>query len=343
MKKVALSILLFLIAGFLASGFSSAALPKKVQSQLHKDITILVISQNNVSDLDKLIKDPQKYKILVVQLRSTQCTQEQKDLITKWVQDGGTVWFYDSRLADWFGMENAPVEATKFDCKSAQGEYSDDKAAEGAIAKSFPASSHPVLTGVNQVMVFLLKVDVVSFSAVKISEDVTPLLKVNNENKAVAAIKPFGKGIVVFKPLLQQQDGEWDRFQENLKEFSAGYSVPPLAPEEAQAGPTSNADCVYMRDGSLIKGEITQESFDVYPDEEKYPLSLIPADIREIDLSQGDEYVTVTLKNGKTIRGILMDLKIDMYVNFKKKEKLGKFDILKIVFAENRDFYKKKK
>jgi hypothetical protein len=228
MKQSVIYPVIVLAALILICGMSGA-IPPTLEGKFHKDkdLKILVIDSRHLKDIEKIKKNPAGTKILVIQTKPEELKKSAVETIMEWVRGGGTVWFYDSRMAPYFGMESSPLRKTdELKYKPEKGEFGIFKNTKGAACTAFAVGKHPVNTGVEGVTVFLIEIDKDTYSAVKESEGVVALLKVVNEPIAVAAIRREDKGLVVFKPLLWPESLTGDRFQANLKEYSAGFPVP---------------------------------------------------------------------------------------------------------------------
>ena len=98
----------------------------------------LIISDDNVNTIEKHLKEMEKYPFAVLQVTKKELIP--KSLIKsmkEYVNNGGTIWFYDSRFADFFGMKNSPMEITGLETKGLEAEYGSGKmigAGIGAVA-----------------------------------------------------------------------------------------------------------------------------------------------------------------------------------------------------------------
>ena len=93
---------IFLLFSF--SGAVFAQIPESIKSFYHsdKELGIKVFTGRNVQEIRKLESDPSMAKIVVVQASQEQLTPEFVTILLNWVKNGGTLWFYDSRLAAFF-------------------------------------------------------------------------------------------------------------------------------------------------------------------------------------------------------------------------------------------------
>ncbi len=180
----------------------------------------LIISDENINTIEKHLKDMEKYPFAVLQVTK-------KELITKsiiksikeYVNNGGTIWFYDSRFADIFGMKNSPMEITGLETKGIEAEYGSGKMIGAGIG--VVALKGSIITkGIRRLAVFVISTDENKYSAIKEEENLTPLLRVPTQKSLVGAVKEIGKGKVIFKPLLWEKQYDGASFQRKLIRYS---------------------------------------------------------------------------------------------------------------------------
>lgn len=180
----------------------------------------LIISDNNVNTIEKHLKDMEKYPFAVLQITKKELIP--KSLIKsmkEYVNNGGTIWFYDSRFADFFGMKNSPMEITGLETKGIEAEYGSGKMIGAGIG--VVALKGSIITkGIRRLAVFVISTDENKYSAVKDEENLTPLLRVPTQKSLVGAIKEIGKGKVIFKPLLWEKQYDGASFQRKLIRYS---------------------------------------------------------------------------------------------------------------------------
>lgn len=302
-------IIFFLLGFFIFTNPLFAKIPSEIKKQLHNDIDILVINKKNKIKLTTISAPGEITNILVIQLAPEDFEPLMIENANKWIANGGTLWFYDSRLADWFGMKNSPLKKDEFQLKETSQQYGENKKAKGSSTIALPASNSPILTGVKDVLAFLLEVDTDKYSAVEISDDENfiPLLKVNDNKKAVAAIQKYGKGLIIFKPLLWEASNDGERFQVNLKEFSAGYDV-PLLDSEKNPEDTNNAknekyiDKITLRTDLVLEGTILNKELLIETGTGSETIQF--EKIKKIELGHTmGEFDIITLTNGSVIKG----------------------------------------
>lgn len=340
MKKYGFIISL-LLAGVLLFNSTALAkksdLPKYIKDQLHSDITYTVITERDLDRLDELVLTDKKHHFVVVQIPPEQFKKQHADMLMGWVKKGGVLWFYDSRLAPFFGMENSPLKEDDVRGKPYDGDYGTQKVKGiNTIAHAYPFSEHPVKTGVQSIQVFLMKVGENTFSAVsEKTEGVIPLFRVNVEPKAVVALKKIGQGWVVFKPLLWPDVLGGERFQTNLKEFSGGYPVPksekPVIPAEAFKGKQvklSRYDSLILSDGQQVIGKVEEDKFEFMG-----PEGTVTKKVEEIDYVKfrptGDE---IKFKDGGKFNGSTLALELKLKTTTGKTVTIGKEHIMSIKF-----------
>ncbi len=352
LKKLSKIYALFILAVFIMGAVEGGDLPDYIKKQAHseKECGVRVITDFNMDDIYKLRDDPKYAKILVIQVSPEKFTQDMASVVMNWVSEYGTsLWFYDSRLASYFGMERKDITPEGLLSKDIVGEYGRRKnQGKAIVASSF--GSHPVLSGVNGAVVFILKTDEDKFSAVKCGSGTIALLKYDlTSDEAVSAIKTTGKGKVVLKPLLWPNQLDGLRFQTNIMEYSAGFPVPivtlkdspitdeMLVPSKSWKG-SEKIDLIELYDGRIVWGEVQTDRF-------IFEGISIGKELKKEDISsvvfyeKGSGLDIVTLKNKKVEKGLL-SLNINGIV-FKtpsgKTVRLSKKEIKKMIFDTSKE------
>lgn len=248
-----------MLAGFLgiglllASALSTpvAARDKAYRKLLHRaaDYHVLVVKgQHPEVALARLQARPQDYRIVVWQSPPEVSTPDKLKSVLTWVDQGGSLWFQDSRLAQTLGLQPAPVHKGDLrQVKLHKAAYGDIRKQPGAATlTTVPIGPHHVIvTRVSTVGVFLPQVGADEFSAVASQPDLASLLVLETDrnkplgNRVIAGLLRRGQGNIVFKPLIFDEHLSGERFQGNLLEFCAGYGVPQAAP--GSAVPTAGA------------------------------------------------------------------------------------------------------
>ncbi len=335
---------------FWLSGVVFAQIPESIKSFYHsdKELGIKVITGRNVQDINGLESKPSLAKIVVVQASQEQLTPELVTILLNWVKQGGTLWFYDSRLASFFGMEAMPLSPEGLNHKKMDGEYGDRKKHHGIAVLGNPYGDHPVLTGVTGAVVFAIEVGKDQYSAVAAHKDTKALLKPDlTKDAAVSALRNEGKGIIVFKPLLWESQVDGARFQGNLKEFSAGYPIPKITTKQSKitdehliekkdSGLKSLIDVVHLSDGRTAWGKVLTDSitFDTPDKTMKVPVQ----DLKSLELGTSSGMDMIVYKTDKkstgfcTLKGGVLFL-----TPSGAKVTLEKQDIKKILFNESKE------
>lgn len=205
---------------------ASAEMAESLKREFHKmeELGVGIVTNSSLRELDRLMKDPD-LKVLVLQVEPPALTEEQAARIMDWVRAGHSLWFYDARLAPFFGMKPFPLRAEQFKGKPEDGTIG-DKVWEGLATTGLATGPHEVLSGVGQCTIFLPELEEDTFGAVAVEGDTLPLLQFSPDSPALAALRRDGRGLVVFKPVLWTKPLSGERFQSNLLEFSAGFGVP---------------------------------------------------------------------------------------------------------------------
>ena len=303
----------------LATGVAQA-LPDSIKKQLHKfeEYRILVVEGGKPSEtVKKLVARPEDYKIVVWQSMPEHTREDDIKKVLDWVDQGGILWFQDSRLAGMMGMQADPVpKADLRKYKPHKGTYGGVKKTRGVatLAMAPPTRPHGVLAGIDAVQVFLLEVAPDCFSAVRQTPETIPLLKLEVlssdplSTKCVACLLPRGKGYVIFKPLLWTEQLNGDRFQYNLLEWSAGFPVPDagamsgvvLPSTTRTTAPVPQLDEVATQDQGIIKGTILTPDFKFTSYETGLATMKVPfTEVTDIVMREDGARDAVTGRDGK--------------------------------------------
>jgi hypothetical protein len=324
--------------------------PEALKGQFHsdKELGIKVYSGRNKGDVKMLKENPESAKIVVVQILPKDMDDETTKIIMEWVRGGGTLWFYDSRLAQAFGMEPAPITTEGIMHKKLEGEYGEIKKHSGIALLAQPFGDNPSLTGVTGVVVFLIDVGDNTYSCVKATGTTKAILKPNimNDN-AMAAIREEGKGKVIFKPLLWQTQVDGARFQANLKEFSAGFPIPRITAKQSKisdelliekkcANPSSTVDLVTLSDGRTVWGKVVSESITFETPDKTIQIPVAQLKMLEIDVSSGIDRAT-TVKEQKLNGFFSVKGGLQFQTPSGVKVTLEKQDLKKVIFNESKE------
>ncbi|MBR0519105.1 hypothetical protein IJJ97_04875 [bacterium] len=179
----------------------------------------LIISDQNVNTIDNALKNLEDYPFAVLQVtKKENIPASVVKSLKEYINKGGTLWFYDSRFADFFGMKNSPMEITNVEIKTIEAEYGSGKMTGVGIGATALKGSQ-VTKGIRRLAVFIIVTGKNKYSAVK-DEGVIPLLRVPTQKSLVGAIKEIGKGKVIFKPLLWEKEYDGASFQRKLIRYS---------------------------------------------------------------------------------------------------------------------------
>ena len=213
----------------LAMGLAWGQMGETLKSEFHKEeeLGVVVVSAQQRGMLTSYMNDS-KIRVIVLQLFQGELEEAQVKPLLEWVRAGHTVWFYDARLAPWFGFAPVILKGNQFTNKPENGTLGDQKY-EGAATTGVAFSGHPVVTGVGQISAFLPKLGEDEYGAVNVTADTVGLVRFTHTSPAIAALRRDGRGLIVFKTLLWPDALSGDRFQSNLLEYSAGFQVPGMA------------------------------------------------------------------------------------------------------------------
>lgn len=257
---------------------------------------IQVVGHQDISRVRSLMADPDT-RVLCLQVWADELPTDYDADILKWVRGGRSVWFYDARMASRFGMKKYFLRADQFKHKDEKGDLGGEST-RGFATVALAHGSHPVVTGVGQVTVYLPRLieedEEFLYGAVEAQGDTVPLLQFALDSPALVACRRDGRGLVVFKSLLWTEPLSGDRFQSNLLEFSAGYQVPGPAGVGKVGNPPGP------------EAEYVQTDLAVEPEEPTSPKDPVEP-TRAVETSEPVPGVMdlMVLEDGKEIRGEL--------------------------------------
>lgn len=270
--------------------------------------------------LQALERNPKETRIVVWQLAPGETQPGDVALLLRWVEQGGVLWFYDCRLASLFGFTPRPLKAKELPrTEEYKGEYGAVRKAPGVNTFGVAPSedTHPVLQGVGSVQVFLIDVGDKTYSAVEIQNQQVPLLKVDLTSTGelhkvcLAALRHQGKGSIVFKPLVWDEVLSGQRFQGNLLEWSAGYTIPSMTGGPRQERPiaVSNStmpprDHVVLASGAQLPCTVVNTHMSLLePGRPERRLEVAKA--RQLLFRYDGVRDRVTLRDGSILYGVL--------------------------------------
>lgn len=324
-------------------------LPEWFRKQLHRwsDYKILVVKGSTPSSaVDRLAAAPDDFRIVVWQALPEHTREADVKRVLAWVAEGGTLWFQDSRLGPVFGgFENAPIGGADMPAqgfKTARGAYGDVSKAEGAnmFGVANPGGGHPVLSGVDYVQIFTIKVGDAAtsggaptsggaagglFSAVRRAADVIPLLRYDPtsntpvSDRLAAGLKSYGDGTIVFKPLVWEELYTGGRFQWNLLEWSSGFGVPDMTAsgpsgqrprrrsqtvDTALAAADPSLDRVTCYDKRVVEGTIITKALKITVFEPVLSTSMVEmGTVRAVEMQSDGTRDAVVLASGQRLLG----------------------------------------
>jgi hypothetical protein len=322
---------------FMLSGVGRAELPLYIEEQLHKNIKYEIVTERNIDYISKLKPGSKPVDFIVVQAKPEAFTDANGKAVMDWVHAGGIIWFYDSRLAEHFGMENSPYSADKIRGQAYNGGYGSGKVPGlNVVANVVPFADSEIANGMQSIQVFLMEIGNEKYSGVSSgTKGVVPVFVVNLEAKAVVAIKKHGKGWVIFKPLLWPEVLGGARFQANLMEFSGGYPVPKaeksLIPSDFNKGKAiklARYDSLNLSNGEQTIGMVMVKSFSILGGDGTKEFKT--SEIKSIHIS--DTGAKIKLKNDREYQGALLSMNIDVKSPTGKKITLEKTKVTNIDF-----------
>lgn len=313
----------------LATALGFGFTPKALASD-----SITLLTEENKTVLSTLSSAPSTVRVVALQLPPEKLTREEAEQLVRWVNQGGVVWIYDSRLALLFGFQEDPLKGGEVQGARKTTPYGTNKekmgmawyartahqsaASSGGRSPSQPSHSfsppqpsHPIATGVDQVAVFVMETEKGRYSAVKEGEGVIPLLRIGGSKKLIAAIRALGKGFALFKPLVYEKGMDGKIFNRNVELFSLGKPIPGSGSDPPSSWKKKH-DKVTLSNGTVVYGTIFAGIVTLIQDG-KTPTYLARSKI--VSLSFSPEGDRIILKDGKILQGTLdlNEIKIQDY------------------------------
>lgn len=341
-----------LVLLWLLAAAAQAQMAEVLKNQYHteKELGIVMVTEKDPPDSwRKAVLDPNT-RILALQLGPEAVKPADAEVMLNWVRSGKSLWFYDARLGPLFGFKPYLLKSKQFPNKEEEGDYSGHKKVQGRATVGLALKQHEVTTGVGQVSMFMIPLHDDYWGAMYVEGDTFPLLQINLESPALAAMRWDGRGVVVFKPLCWPEVLSGDRFQANLLDWCAGFTIPgpagsdkigdPPGPKHAYvtgqpavavgtptepvaaatpvavASPTpvvrTGGDTLVGKDGTLT-GNVMTESFRFETGNSS--VTVKREDVKSLVIGGTLDLDQLVTWDGTTRRGMLMTLKIDFEVD----------------------------
>ncbi len=179
----------------------------------------LVLNDSNIVKFEETVKKAGNVNFIVLQSKPELLNGKMASSLMSWVERGGTLWFYDSRLASFLGFKNSPMVIKDLESRTMNAEFGAGKMS--GVALGAEAQRGPTITlGVRRIVAFVPEVGKNSYSAVAAQPDLVPLLKVPQQTSLVGALLKRGKGVIIFKPLLWEKQYDGGVFQRRIINYS---------------------------------------------------------------------------------------------------------------------------
>ena len=158
----------FILMGLLALALvlpARADMAESLRREFHSwsELGITVLTDSNLKGLDAVLRSEQT-RVLVLQTSPQKLEASQARQIMDWVRQGRTIWFYDARLAPYFGMRPFMLKADQFRGRPENGQLG-DKVHPGMATVVLATGSHEVLTGVGQATIWLPELEPGTYGA----------------------------------------------------------------------------------------------------------------------------------------------------------------------------------
>ncbi len=341
--------ILFLL--LLLAAAAQAQMAEVLKNQYHneKELGIVMVTEKE-GDWKKAIADPNT-RILALQLGPETLKPADAEVLLNWVRSGKSLWFYDARLGPLFGFKPYLLKKQQFPNKEEEGDYGGHKKVQGLATVGLALKQHEVTTGVGQVSMFMIPLHDGYWGTMYVEGDTFPLLQINLESPALAAMRWDGRGVVVFKPLCWPEVLSGDRFQANLLDWCAGFQIPgpagsdkigdppgpkhayitgkpavsvgtppdPVAaatpgatPAPTPVAPRTGKDTLVGKDGTLT-GNVMTESFRFETGNSS--VTVKREDVKSLVIGGTLDLDQMVTWDGTTRRGMLMTTKIDFEVD----------------------------
>ena len=118
----------------------------------------LVITDGLSKNLKDKISKTSEFPFIALQITSeNNLSEENKKAILDYIKIGGTVWFYDSRIASIFGMKNTPMTIKGLETKGMEAEFGGGKTLGAAIGAAAIQGAPPVRS-VRRAAIFIISI-----------------------------------------------------------------------------------------------------------------------------------------------------------------------------------------
>jgi hypothetical protein len=158
-------------------------------------VALNVVDLVSPADLTHLAKDA----VYALKVDDAALSPADVDKLSKWVQAGHCLIVYDCKVAARLGFHAQPVAPGN--AQSTTTQFGKD-ARPVAVMDAMSTGRHPAVQGLTSVTVAALLYPDNTVSAVAPDSSCTPLLTTVDQKAALAAVRPLGKGKIVFKPFV---------------------------------------------------------------------------------------------------------------------------------------------
>jgi len=182
--------------------------PEALNEKLHHETMVYSLNKM-LKDDDNVSKMLAQYKIIMLRLEEEQLQPNNVERLKKWVEAGGTLWLDDGWTA-----------AKHFGVEQKIGPNSLIFSRENGCIKQ-----HPLTTAVSDLAMLN------GFYMVP-NDSFTEIIRM--DDMIYLATKDLGKGKILFYISGLTEKLDYYRLMVNLREWSAGYEVPPMVDKEIE-------------------------------------------------------------------------------------------------------------
>lgn len=328
MKRILIGLLMFVVITVAAHALLDE------NKYYYEDIDMRIITNDNIDSIYGIEFFDRENIVLQLQCNSVILTDLCFKRIDKFLKNGGTVWVYDSTVAEKFGFVKSDFSSKAVQGRKVTTDYAHISDYPAYLCKAYPASDSPVLKGVKSVLMNCIAVGNDAYSAiVKACGDTNfyPILKLNDSGSFVCAYRTWGKGKVVFISGINEKEAKNPLFVANLKEFSFNLSIPEDSDKKDKKDEAPKYKCtIGFIDSTSKAGYIMNKNIEFFANNENkiYEFN----NVSKVKFLQPNAEDEIYFKDGKILKGLVIMSDIEFSSDGQYVEKYGKKEVVEILF-----------
>lgn len=332
MKKVLIGLLMLVVIAAAAPAVLAHPILDE-NKYFYEDIDMRVVTSDNIDNLYGIEFFERSNMILQLQCNTIVIGDTYFKIINKFLKNGGTIWVYDSSVAEKFGFIKSDFTSKTVQGRKIKTQYAHTDEYPAYLCKAYPAAESPVLKGVGNVMMNCIEVGNDTYSAVTKAfgdDNFYPLLKVGKDGPFVCAYRKWGKGKVIFIAGLNEKDFKNPMFVANLKEFSFDLSMPETKDDKNKNEQLKYKCAIAFVDKTSKAGYITNKNIEFFANNENKIYEFDK--VSKIKFFQPDAQDEIYFKDGTMLKGVIMMQSVDFSPDGVYIEKYRKKDVVEISF-----------